>query len=137
MATAKFHTLEGIQLPRGMRWSDEFGEWSAVARATEYGAAGALFVDVGTRQAGRPITLVAAHDQGHIRRDTLAQLRTLVDTASDQPLTLTLADGRAFEVTFAPGDTPLDATLVGYAELPAPDQRYVATLRLIVLAELP
>ena len=46
MAAARYHLLSGIQIPRGLRWDDEFGdEWSPVARVAEYSISGALLVD--------------------------------------------------------------------------------------------
>ena len=135
MAAARYHLLNGIQIPRGLRWDDEFGdEWSPVSRVAEYSISGALLVDVNVRQAGRPITLKSiGEDQGHILKRTLQQLYDLAATPSDAPMTLVLADGRTFEVAFAAGDNPITATPVGYPEVPGPDNRYTATVRLMEL----
>ena len=126
--SAATHTLGGIALPRGMVWADEH-DWLPVEKTTEYSTTGALLVDAGVRLAGRPITLRAETDAGWIRRDTLASLRALAAS----PLaahTLTLADGRTFSVQFAPGDA-ITARPIGRPELPADDNPYVATVRLI------
>ena len=53
------HTLDGLALPAGMIWQDEF-DWSPALSAQEYSLTGALVIDAGTRQAGRPITLAAS-----------------------------------------------------------------------------
>ena len=49
---------------------------------------------------------------------------------ADATHALTLADGRAFTVSFAPG-TPITATPVARPELPPSHHPYVATVRLI------
>ena len=126
--SAVVHTLGAISLPRGMLWADE-NDWLPFDKHVEYSTTGALLIDAGTRLAGRPITLQAENDAGWIRRDVLAALRTL---AAD-PLgvhTLTLADGRTFDVQFAAGDA-ITAHPVGRPELPADENPYVATIRLI------
>lgn len=126
--SSKYHTLGALQLPRGMVWQDE-NDWIAVAKETEYSITGALLVDVGVMQAGRPITLSAENDAGWIARSVLQQLRAL---AAD-PLatyTLTLADGRTYTVAFA-GDQPIKAVPIARPELPADTHPYVATVRLI------
>lgn len=127
MATA-FHTLDLVNLPRGMVWVDEH-DWVAAQNATEYSITGALLVDAATRLAGRPITLQAEEDAGWIRRDVLASLRALAN-APGATYTLTLADARVFTVMFAP-DTPITARPIARPELPAAAHPYVATVRLI------
>lgn len=120
------HTLGAITIPRGMLWTDEF-DWTAVESSSERGVTGALIVDAAVKTGGRPITLEGQDDQGHIRRSVLLALQAL----ADDPVathTLTLADGRAFTVRFAPN--PITATPIGRPELPTGDNRYVATIRL-------
>lgn len=122
------HTLGLVQIPRGLVWADEFN-WAEVERAAEYSITGALLIDAAVRQAGRPITLEGTDSAGWITRATLLQLQAL---AQDPGAThaLTLADGRAFTVSFAPG-TPITATPVARPELPPSHHPYVATVRLI------
>jgi len=126
--SAAGHLLGAVPLPRGMVWVDEHN-WSAAARSAEYSTTGALLVDVGVRQAGRPITLQAEDDAGWIELDALKSLRQLTD-APDAIYSLTLADGRAFQVMFAP-DNPIEAHAVARPELPKGSHPYVATVRLI------
>lgn len=129
---AAYHLLDTIQIPRGMRWTDEFGtDWQPVQRASAYSLTGALILDVAQRLEGRPITLAASDDQGFMRRATLLALRALAAAVPDTTHTLTLADGRVFTVRFAPGDDCVSATPVLSAELPADWQPYVCTLKLI------
>lgn len=131
MATsATFHMLDLVPLPRGMVWVDEF-DWVPAVQATEYSITGALLVDAGVRLAGRPITLQADDDAGWLgmTRLVLANLRALA-SAPGATYLLTLADGRAFDVMFAPED-PITARPIARPELPAPSHPYVATVRLI------
>lgn len=122
------HTLGTLELPRSLIWVDEF-DWSAPVRAHEYSITGALIVDQAVRQAGRPITLQGVDDHGWVRRDVVQQLWALADAAAG-PLPLTLADGRAFSVRFAP-DSPIQAQQIARAELPPADYPYIVTLRLV------
>lgn len=110
------HFLNGIELPRGMLWVDEFN-WSAVQKTVERGITGAQIIDAAARIEGRPITLQAVEDQGWIRRSTLLAVQALADAPGGQ-YPLRLADGREFTVQFA-GDDPIAATPVSRPELPA------------------
>lgn len=122
------HTLGLVQIPRGMVWADEF-DWSEVERQAEYSITGALLLDAAVRQAGRPITLQGSDSAGWITRSALQQLQALAQDP-DATHALTLADGRTFTVSFAPG-TPITATPVARPELPPSHHPYVATVRLI------
>jgi len=124
------HVLNGIELPAGMLWVDEFG-WSAAQRTVERSITGAQIIDVMDKVAGRPITLQGARDQGWIQRETLEALRALSDVAQERYL-LKLATGEQFTVMFAPGDA-IEAQPVSRPELPVAKSPYVATLRLITV----
>ena len=128
--SSAMHTLGTIALPRGMVWADEH-DWLPVEKTTEYSTTGALLVDAGVRQAGRPITLQADESAGWrgMTRATLAALRALA-SAPDGQHALTLADGRQFTVIFAPGDA-ITAQPIGRPELPAATHPYIATVRLM------
>ena len=127
------HTLAGIPLPAGMVWEDEFG-WDKVQRAASYSVTGALILDVGTKQAGRPITLTGQADAGWLKRATLRSLYALAEGDPAATHTLRLADGRQFTVTFAPDGAPIVATPIGRPELPPDGWPYFITLRLIEVA---
>lgn len=105
-------TFGNLTLPDGLAWSDEFA-WSATAQATDYSLTGALIVEVSTRQAGRPITLIGqssgrAHTAWITRADLLT-LRALLETAGAEH-TLTLHDARTFSVIARhDGAGPLEA----------------------------
>lgn len=122
------HTLDAINLPRGMVWVDEF-DWLPVEASTEYSITGAMVVQVAERQAGRTITLQGEENAGWIRRDVLLAVRALAATPGEV-LALTLADGRVFSVMFAPGN-PIAARPIARPELPPDAHPYVATVRLI------
>ena len=124
------HFLNGIELPRGMLWVDEFN-WSAVQKTVERGITGAQIIDAAARIEGRTITLQAVEDQGWIRRATLLAVQALANAPGAQYL-LQLADGREFTVQFA-ADDPIAATPISRPELPPATHPYVATLRLITV----
>lgn len=124
------HFLAGIELPRGMLWTDEF-TWVAVERSVERSITGAQVVDQAAKVAGRPITLQGVRDQGWIRRATLLAVQALADVPG-ATYTLKLADGREFEVMFAP-ENPMEAEPISRPELPASTHPYVATLRLLTV----
>jgi len=123
------HTLGAIQIPRGLVWADEFA-WHPVLREAEYSITGALLLDASTRLAGRPITLQGSEDAGWLTRTTLLALYALAENASATHA-LTLADGRTYTVTFAAGDTPIEAAPLARPELPPAAWPYIATIRLI------
>lgn len=128
--TTDYHQLDTVQLPRGLIWVDEF-DWRPVEASTEYTLSGALVYDSATRQAGRPITLQANDDAGWLGM-TRAVVQAVHALASVPGATyvLALADGRVFDVAFAP-ENPFEARPVARPELPGSDHPYVATLRLI------
>jgi hypothetical protein len=113
-----------------MVWSDEFA-WSRVQKGLEYSLTGAALIDVGVRLAGRPITLLGEVDAGWIKRGALVALQTLAEAQPEGEHLLVLADGRTFNVQFAPADLPIEARPIARPELPAEDCPYIATVRLI------
>ncbi len=126
--SAAFHTLDTLQIPRGMLWIDEF-DWVPVEMSTEYSITGALLIDEAEMLAGRPITLQAVETQGWFRRVNLRALHALASVVG-ATYVFTHADGRAFNVKFAPGNR-LQAQPIGRPELPSDNNPYIATVRLI------
>lgn len=125
-----FHTLGLVQIPRQLVWVDEFN-WTSVEKTIGYATEGALLIDVGTRLAGRPITLQGVDQHGWLRKSVLEEVRAL---AADGEAVYTFghADGRTFQVTFAAEDPVTAVPVAGTRpELPSTDFPYVATLRLI------
>lgn len=126
------HTLGAIAIPRGLIWSDEF-DWTPVQKSLEYSLTGAALIDVGVKQAGRPITLEAQDDAGWISRATLQALQALAEAEPEGVHLFTHADGREFDVQFAPVDQPITGRPISRPELPAGTHPYVATVRLITV----
>jgi len=122
------HLLDSVSLPDDLLWIDEFN-WPTVIRSTEYALTGALIVDAGQRLAGRPITLAGSVDGGWVTRATLDALRVLACALPGQYV-LTLADGRSFNVVFAPDDALTAEPVVAFSD-PGVDTWYVATVKLI------
>lgn len=84
------YALAGVALPYHLNWVNE-QEWTPFVQTTEYSLTGALIVQHGEKQAGRPVTLAGADNRGWIQQGTLDALRALLDTAE---MTLTTPDGR-------------------------------------------
>lgn len=91
------HTLGAIAIPEDVWWQDEF-DWTPIAESTEYGLTGALVIDIGIREAGRPITLVSNPAGGWVPRATVQALQAQRDSTPVSTLALTLADGRVITV---------------------------------------
>ena len=89
-------TLAGIVLPPYLEWEDEFS-WSPVDQQTEYSITGALMLDISTKLAGRPITLVGTEHLGWITRELLLDLQALADTPDVRELNY---HGRIFATRF-------------------------------------
>jgi hypothetical protein len=115
-------SLGAVTLPDDAVWTDEFG-WSAVARSEEYSLTGALIVQVGARQAGRPITV----DAGWLTRSVLLALETLA-AAPDATYTLVLPQG-THTVRFR--DPPFAVKPIRLLADPASTDRYEVTINLI------
>ncbi|MGQ9815176.1 MAG: hypothetical protein ACUVR3_08505 [Candidatus Roseilinea sp.] len=138
-------TLDAIRLPDGLRWEDEL-TWTPISQATEYSLTGALLIQEGVRQTGRPVTLVGGRS-GHrsyawMTRAEVIALRAALDVTGTR-FTLTLHDGRRLPVTARhDGDGPLNVSPVpivddiGPAD-PKPGTLYVLnTLRLMLVGPI-
>lgn len=123
-------TLDAITLPPDLIWSDEF-DWSPVQQSKTYTLTGALILEKGTMQAGRPITLVGGDNAAWITRATLQTLYAKLTTTA--PMSLALNDGRVFSVAFNHDDKPIEARPVLDYSTPADDDFYTLTLKLITL----
>lgn len=122
-----------LTLDPDLYWSDEF-EWFANEQVVERGLTGALIIDLGTRQKGRPITLAPpADDAAWMPRATLIQLQAWEAIAS-QTLTLDLR-GTSYRVAFRRHDgAPIEAHPVAFVADPLPGEFgdwYLVTLRLL------
>src|SRR5574338_1128201 len=98
MQLTNLETGVALPLPDDLLWSDEHA-WSPAVASTSYLITGALLIQSATRQAGRPITLVGAHDMAWVTRAMVELLRAWaaipIGTATVH-FALTFADGRSF-----------------------------------------
>lgn len=121
-----------LTLPNHLAWPDEFA-WTAAQQRSGYSAGGALLLDVGTKLAGRPITLVGTERHAWAPRSTALTLQQWAD-AGASPMTLLLR-GTTYTVGFAPGDAPLTVQPKGYDySEPIGTDLVFFTLRLITLS---
>jgi hypothetical protein len=88
-------TLDTYPLPDGLWWNDEF-DWSPVAQSSEYSVEGAMVLEEGVMQAGRPITLKGTINGPWCARSVIEALYATLDDAADK--TLILHDGRSITV---------------------------------------
>ncbi len=121
-----------LTLPDDLEWSDEYA-WLPVEQSIDYSVTGALIVDVGTKQAGRLITLRGDDKTAWLTRTEVDALRAWA-AVPGQGLTLTLADARVFEVAFRHHDAPaLDATPVLFTAPMSAGDWYFVTLKFLEL----
>lgn len=102
--------LDTIELPDDLVWQDEYA-WSPVMQNVSYSTTGALFIQESVKLSGRPITLTGKSDTGWIQRSVVAALQEFAETAGKQ-MTLTLKDGRTFNVMFRQNEKPIDVVNV-------------------------
>lgn len=95
--------LGGVTLPSGLRWSDEF-DFRFDTTASAYSISGALIIDRGTKQAGRPVTLTGGKEFAWLTRADVKAIQTLLESYPSSGLTLVLHDARELTVMPAPGD---------------------------------
>jgi hypothetical protein len=123
-------TLDAITLPDDLIWTDEFA-WSPLQQSKTYSLTGALILETGAMQAGRPITLAGSDDAAWITRAALKTLYAKLTTTAS--MSLALNDGRVFTVAFNHDDKPIEARPVFDYSTPADDDFYTLTLKLITL----
>lgn len=115
-----------LTLPDSLEWVDEY-EWSNVKRDSQPTIGGGLVISENTVVAGRPITLVGG-EQVWVNKSVVDSLITWLNTLG-KTYTLTLPDGRDFNVVFAAVDSPLDAKPVWRQNVQANDAKFTLTLR--------
>lgn len=86
-----------VSLPEALNWVDEY-TWSPVEQTKTYTTTGALLIETGLKQSGRPITLEGAEDRTWCTRALVDQLHAWAATPGIV-LALTLR-GEARNVTF-------------------------------------
>lgn len=124
------HASTTIELPDQLVWLDEF-DWQPVQHDVEYSLTGALLVDVGVRQAGRPITLEGWDDRAWITRDVVQQLNAL---AALPAITMQLAlRGDFFQVAWDHARTAIEARATESWPDAQPSDPYVVQLRFLTV----
>lgn len=121
-----------VALSDRLDWTDEFA-WTPVVQAIDYSLTGAMLVQAGTRQAGRPITLEGTQSAAWTTRSTCGVLAAWANLA-DIELQLVLR-GLVWPVRF-------DAEKKGFEARPMhrlvdgevhAEQLYLPTLRLLTV----
>jgi hypothetical protein len=125
-------SITTVTLPDALSWADEYS-WSPVEQTKTYTTTGALLIEEGIKQAGRPITLEGAADRTWCTRALVDVLRGWAATPG-VVLTLTLR-GVAHQVTFDHEKGALQGLpVMFYADgAIASDDWYVPTLRFLEL----
>jgi hypothetical protein len=119
-----------VTLDDELHWADEF-DWSTTQARRGYSAGGAQLLDVGTKLAGRPITLTDPDNRTVTLRSTVLTLRSWTD---DPAAVMTLLfRGTTYSVGWAAVEAPVTCTpLVTWSDPLAADL-VVPTIRLITL----
>ncbi len=97
--------LQDIELSHDLLWTDEH-EWTPVVAAKEYSLTGALLLEYGTRQAGRPISLQPPDNSMAWHTREIADKLRIWASVPGQQFRLTLDDGRVFNVVFRHEEPP-------------------------------
>ncbi len=92
-----------ITLPSGLKWSDE--SWSPVVQTSDYTLTGAIIVQLGTAQAGRPITLEPADDSSAWATHSICDQILAWRNVAGKQLTL-VYQGNTYTVIFRHQDGP-------------------------------
>lgn len=124
-------TLDGIALPTGLVWSDEFSA-TRVAQSVRRTLDGSLIVFYGGMRAGLPITLESEPDAGWLTRTQVEAIALrAISPGGVYPLTLR---GQSRQVMFRHQDAPaFEARPLVPLAYPNPGDFYLATLKLMTV----
>ncbi len=124
-------TLDGIELPTGLLWSDEFAS-TRVTQTVRRTLDGSVVVFYGEMRAGLPITLESEPDAGWMTR---SQVEALALRAASPGGVYTLAlRNQTLSVMFRHHDAPaFDARPLVPLANPQPGDFYLATLKLMTV----
>jgi len=124
-------TLDGITLPPGLLWPDEFAA-TRVAQSVRRTLDGGLVVYYGQLTAGVPITLRSEPDCGWFTRAQIEQLA--LRAASPGGVYLLELRGQSYQVMFRHHDAPaFEATPLVNLATPQASDFYLATLKFMTL----
>lgn len=124
-------TLEGIELPEDLVWSDKY-QWIPVTTVEATNSlSGALILTQKTRTSGRTITLTGTQTSAWIKKSVIDQLYVLASVI-DNELTLDL-HGTEYTVKFfdVGGDAISVTDLIESHPLPPEDWNYQIELRFV------
>ncbi len=111
-------------------WVDEFDWQALVVSEPIYTITGAMIIETGIKQAGRPVTLNG--NNAHITRADLKKIMTWASTPS--LFTLSCPDGRVFDVIFAKNVLSSVKDRIGFQLADKSDSdSYHATLHFITI----
>lgn len=123
--------LDGIQLPAGLLWSDEFST-APVAQNVRRTLDGSLVVFFGAQHQGLPITLASQSDQGWLTRSQVASLKLRADSPGG--VYLLQLRGQTHSVMFRHHEPPaFEATPLVPLANPGDGDFYLATLKLMTV----
>ena len=92
-----------VNLPDDLFWSDQHS-WSPVSQAVATSITGAAIIDVGTKTAGRPITLTGDETHSWMTYEVVSQLKIWA-ALPDQQLSLSIR-GTNYSVIFRHHEPP-------------------------------
>jgi hypothetical protein len=131
-------TLASVTLPEDLQWIDEFAAGSdLVGQTEEVSITGALVVQASAQQAGRKLTLQGRLEGsvgfGAVPRSMVDSLRALAAVPA-AVYSITLADGRTFDVMFRRSDGPaIEADPIKHIAPVQADDYYFPTIRLLMV----
>jgi hypothetical protein len=124
-------TLDGILLPAGLLWSDEFAV-ARVAQTVRRTLDGSVVVFYGELRAGLPITLSSEPDAGWLTR-TQVEALALRAASPGGIYTLTIR-GQTWRVMFRHQEAPaFEARPLVSVANPQPGDFYLATIKLMTV----
>jgi len=124
-------TLDGIVLPAGLLWSDEFAA-APVAQTVRRTLDGSMVVFFGAQHQGLPITLASQADQGWLTRSQVEAVRLRADSPGG--VYLLALRGQIRSVMFRHHDGPaFEATPLVALANPGAGDFYLATLKLMTV----
>ena len=138
MPTQEYITLGSVQISGDLEWVDEFAAGSdLVGQTVTYTVTGAQIIQASAQQAGRRVTLAASEEgnsvAGALTRAQIDSLRALAAVAG-AVYSLTLTDGRTFNVSFRRDDGPAVEARPFYFRWPVQStDYYIPTIRLIMV----
>ena len=123
--------LDGLVLPDGLLWSDEFGA-SQVAQSVKRTLDGSVIVYYGQLRSGLPITLESEANSGWMTRALVEELSARA--AGPGAIYSMSLRGQTRQVMFRHQDPPaFEARPLVARATPAPGDFYLATVKLMTL----